>query len=277
VRVNGPAFRLLIALATAGIVLSSCGGGSSGEKTPEATPEATAAATPSATADRACAATPASTAGNAFQNAGFESGGDPWTSLSTADWGTPFVVSQQQAHSGSNSAYLQLRSEDGGATKVYGVVQELPPTDFPETLSGYYYVDPWEKGTPKQYLQFAVIVNDAANIPTEVTQLRATNHQIRYILAGVDSQPTNIANSRYVFVSKDAPKQGEWVHFERNIRQDFCDLWGSVPVGYSSIRVLFETRWDDRAGSDGPAAADVYYDDLYWGPAAGADPPLTPP
>ena len=261
-RANSPAFRLLLVFVTASIILSSCGGGSTAVKT--------AARTAAPTKDPACAVTPVAAPGNALQNGGFESGGDPWTSLSTASWGRAFTLSQQKAHSGSNSAYLELRSEDGGATKVYGVVQELPPGQFPETLSGYYYVDQWEKGTPKQYLQFVVIVNNAANIPPEVTALQAMNHQVRYILAGVDSQPTNILNSRYVFVTKEPPKQGEWVHFERNVRQDFCDLWGSVPTGYSSIRVLFETRWDDRAGTDGPSAADVYYDDLYWGPATGA-------
>ncbi len=261
-RANGPLFRGVVALATAAVLLSSCGGGSSGEKTP--------LATPAPTKDPTCSATPPATPGNALQNPGFEAGGGPWTSLSTREWGRAFTVSEQQAHSGSNSAYLQLRSEDGGPTKVYGVVQELPPGQFPETLSGYYYVERWQQGTAKQYLQFVVIVNGAANIPAAVTALQANNHQIRYILAGVDSQPTNIANSRYVFVSKEQPKQGEWVHFERNIRQDFCDLWGGVPAGYASIRVLFETRWDDRVETDGPSVADVYYDDLYWGPAAGA-------
>ena len=107
-------------------------------------------------------------------------------------------------------------------------------------------------------------------------KLQANNYQIRYILAGVDTQPTNIANSRYVFISKSPPKVGQWVHFERNIRQDFSGLWGSLPTGFTSIRVCFETRWDERAASDGPSAADVYYDDLYWGPAAGALRPSEP-
>jgi len=38
------------------------------------------------------------------------------------------------------------------------------------------------------------------------------------------------------------------------------------PEGFSKIRVLFEVRFDDKeAGA--PAAAEVYYDDLYMGPA----------
>jgi hypothetical protein len=230
-------------------------------------------ASPLPTVDPNCGATPAAATGNALRNGGFESGSEPWTSLGTADWGTPFTVTQLHPHSGANSAYLQLRSEDGGTTKVYGVVQEFSPGQLPETLSGYYYVDKWEQGTPKQYLQFVVIVNGAANIPQEVTRLGAHNHQVRYILAGVDTQPTNIANSRYVFVTKEQPKLGQWVHFERNVRQDFCKLWGSLPAGFTSIRVFFETRWDERKDTDAPSSADVYYDDIYWGPASGAPPP----
>jgi hypothetical protein len=250
-------------------LVAACGGGkkTGGNGTPTVVP------TPGVTKDATCSATVAVAApGNALKNGGFESGPDPWASLTTPDWGRAFVVSQQKAHSGANSAYLQLRSEDGGATRVYGVVQEITPGALPDTLSGYYYVDKWEKGTPRQYLQFAIIVTGATNLPASVVNLGASNHQIRYILAGVDTQPTNIANSKYVLVSKDPPKVGQWVHFERNIRQDFCNLWGSVPYGFSDVRVFFETRWDERAPTDGPSSADVYYDDLYWGPAAGAPP-----
>ena len=37
-------------------------------------------------------------------------------------------------------------------------------------------------------------------------------------------------------------------------------------AAFHSIRILFETRWDNRQASDGPSAADVYYDNLYAGP-----------
>lgn len=266
---DSPRIFRLVSLFMAPLVLfAACGQPSGGRATPAPS------VSPAPTADPNCSATPPATAlGNALQNGGFESGSEPWTSLTTPDWGTAFTLAQQQAHSGANSAYVRLRSEDGGATKVYGVVQELSPGQLPETLSGYYYVDRWEQGTPKQYLQFVVIVHGAINIPPEVRGLGANNHQIRYILAGVETQPTDIANSRYVFVGKDQPKVGQWVRFERNVRQDFCELWGSLPAGFTSIRVFFETRWDDRADTDGPSAADVYYDDIYWGPASGAPAP----
>jgi hypothetical protein len=211
--------------------------------------------------------TPERTPCNLFTNPGFERGRDPWFSLASDPWGTPFTVSAGEAHSGSGSAYLQLRSADGGPVRVYGVVQEITPKQFPEVVSGNYYVANWQQGTPKQYLQFVVIVQDwTGNQPEDPV---INNYQIRYILAGVDTQPTNITNARYVMVSHGPPPVGAWVHFERNIRQDFEQLWGAAPKGFSNIRVFFEARWDDRSDTDGPSVADVYYDDLYVGPSGG--------
>lgn len=203
--------------------------------------------------------------GNLFENPGFEEGSEPWCSLTTEAWGKPFSVSQKRAHSGANSALLELRSEEGRKERVYGVLREIESEAFPELLSGYYYVDRWQQGTPKQYLQFVVIVWEASNIPPEVAP--TTNHQVRYVLAGVESQPIQISNARFVMVGTGGPEQGRWVYFERNIRQDFQELWGAVPEGFAKLRVLFEVRWDERQPSDGPSAADVYYDDFYIGPA----------
>ena len=214
----------------------------------------------------ACGVPAGAASKNLFGNPSFEEGTDAWFSLTTETWGTPFSVSQQQARGGAKSAYLQLRSEVGGDVRVFGVVQELTLQELPELLSGWYYIEGWEQSTPKQYLQAVVIAFEASNIPPEAAQ--ATNHQVRYILAGVESQPTFISNARYVMVSKESPRRGEWVCFERNIRQDFQELWGAVPEGFSKLRILFEVRWDDRQPSDGPSAAELYYDDLYLGPAA---------
>ena len=204
---------------------------------------------------------------NLFANPSFEDGAQPWFSLTTPAWGMPFTVSGRRAHTGTSGALLELRSaeEGAGAARVYGVVQEIAPGAFPEVISGYYYVDRWERGTPKQYLQFVIIVFDATEIPPEA--LPANNHQIRYLLAGVDSPPIQIGNARFVMVGAGEPEQGRWVYFERNLRRDFEQLWGAVPEGFSGLRLLFEVRWDDRQRSDSPSAADVYYDSLYIGPA----------
>ena len=201
--------------------------------------------------------------GNLFANGGFEEGSEPWCSLDSSAWGTPFSISDERAFVGEWSALLQLRSDDGGEARVYGVVQEVAAGEFPETLSAEYFVERWEQGTSIQYLQAVVIVWGADNVSQELTGIG--NHQIRYILAGVDSQPTFISNARYVMVSEDQPRVGEWVRFERDVRQDFLELWGIVPEGFDRLRVLFEVRWDDRTSDDGPSSADVYYDDLYFG------------
>jgi hypothetical protein len=203
---------------------------------------------------------------NVFANGSFESGGNPWISLTTEAWGTPFSVSSDAAHSGEHSALLQMRAgPDDTGTKVFGVVQEVAPEEFPEVLSGYYHVSDWERGTEKQYLQFVVIVWGATNLPGGFV-----NHQIRYPLAGISEPPFVITNAKFLFISSAEPQTDGWVYFQRPIRQDFENLWGAVPTGFSSIRILFETRYDDKT-SGSEFGADILYDDLYLGPAD-ADP-----
>jgi hypothetical protein len=146
--------------------------------------------------------------------------------------------------------------------RIYYLVQELEVQEFPEFISGYYRVDEWAKGTPKQYLQFIVIAMGATNMPGGFS-----NHQVRYPLAGISEDPFAISNAYFVYIGREEPTIGQWVYFERNIKQDFQSLWGAVPEGFSKIRVLFEVRFDAKeAGA--PAEAEVYYDDLYMGPAS---------
>jgi hypothetical protein len=232
---------ILIAVASAALG-AACSGGSS----PQAAPGAGV-----------------QVAGNLLKNGGFEAGSDPWISLTTAAWGTPFSVSSHLAHGGTHSAYLQLRAPpDAIGAKVFGVVQELSPDHFPEVLSGYYYVEDWVKGTPKQYLQFVVIAFGVKNLPGGYT-----NHQIRYPLAGISAEPFVISNAKFRFITKEEPTTGHWVYFERPVASDFEELWGAVPQGFDKLRILFEVRYDDKlAGTEGKA--DVYFDDLYLGPAA---------
>ena len=251
----------------------SCGGdGTDTTATPVPTAAHDTIATPIASGTpitSACATppegAPAPGEGNLFANPSFEQGEEPWISLDTEAWGTPFAVSGDEAVDGANSASLALRSEDGGSARVYGVVQEIAPADFPEVISGYYCVTRWEKGTPDQYLQLAVIAFGPDNLSAQIGS-QANNVQMRYMLAGADRQPTNISNAGYVFVSREEPAVGAWVRFERNVREDFAEAWGEAPRGSESIRVLFEVRWDNREAGDGPSAADVYYDGLYAGP-----------
>jgi len=198
--------------------------------------------------------------GNLFPNPSFEEGRDPWYSLKPPD----FELSQDVAHSGQTSALLRMNdSVDQAGAKIYYLVQEVAAQEFPEVISGYYRVEGWAKGTPKQYLQFVVI----AFGPDNFTE--APNVQIRYLLAGIDAPPFAIGNAKFVFLSRDEPVTGEWVHFERNLREDFNQFWGVVPEGFDKLRILFEVRFDDKVAGQGAPQANVYYDDLYMGPAGG--------
>lgn len=200
--------------------------------------------------------------GNLFQNPGFEDGRDPWFSLKEPD----FIRVENQANSGNASALLQMRDPpEAEGAKVYYLVQEIEPKEFPEVVKGFYRVENWKKETRKQYLQFVVIAFGVDNLPGGFT-----NHQIRYILAGIDSPPFPIGNAHFIFLNKEEPVTGQWVPFEANIKDDFQRLWGAAPRGFEKLRILFEVRWDDKVAGQGAPQADVYYDDLYIGPASGA-------
>jgi len=195
---------------------------------------------------------------NVFGNPGFETGYEPWFSLEAPS----FLVSEAFAHGGQSSAFLRMRAgPQAEKAKVFSLVQEVTPDQLPEVVSGNYLVAKWTRGTPLQYLQFVVIAFGAKNKPDGYP-----NHQIRYLMAGIDREPFRIDNARFVFLSREDPPMNKWVPFQVNVRDDFRKLWGAVPEDYEKIRVLFEARYDDKALGERPEA-DVYYDDLYFGPA----------
>jgi len=253
-------------LAIAGLALlawaAACGDGEGGGPTVEPTVMLTPALTP-VTTDCVPQA-PLEGQANLLHNPGFESGRKPWCSLHLGEV-TAFEVSQALPHSGQSSAYLKMRvpAEETGDAKVFYLVQEVTPEQFPELISGYYRVEKWTKGTPKQYLQFVVIAFDVTNLTVGYP-----NYQMRYPLAGISEEPFQIANAFFVFLTKEEPRTGEWVYFERNIKEDFQQYWGAVPEGFPKLRILFEVRYDDKQAGPSPAEADVYYDDLYMGPAS---------
>jgi len=267
-RIRGLKFlALLAALTMALAVAAACNGGGENELTPgpastippsTGTPGGTPAATlePRPTLTPGAYEPPPGTA-NVFGNSGFEEGNQYWFALHQQT-----VQTADVGHSGQASAYLQMRdpAEATGA-KVYYLVQEVAPAQFPELISGYYRVDNWVRGTLKQYLQFVVIVFAPTNLGTEYP-----NYQVRFPLAGISEEPFPISNAFFKFLGTEDPRQGEWVYFESNIKNDFQELWKAVPEGYSKIRLLFEVRYDDKQPGEA-AEADVYYDDLYMGPA----------
>ena len=276
-RMRGLKVLVLLVVATVALAaVAACnGGGENGE--PSGTPGTPGPETtlPPSTDAPTLEARPTLTPGayesppgsaNLFGNPGFEEGEKYWFGLHEQT-----VQTGEVAHSGTSGAYLKMRdAADVTGAQVYYLVQEVDPAEFPELISGYYRVDNWKRGTEKQYLQFVVILFAPTNLNLDKqgTPLATPypNYQTRYILSGITEEPFRIDNSFFKFLSSDVePRQGEWVYFESNIKQDF-EQWGAVPAGYSKMRFLFEVRFDDKeAGA--PAEADVYYDDLYLGPA----------
>lgn len=200
---------------------------------------------------------------NLLDNGSLEAGREPWYTL-VEDSG--FTVSDARYLSGTHSALEGMRDPvgvgGGGLTdgKVYFLVQDISPSEFPDVVRGNYFVENWIKGTRWQYLQFVIIVFMPAKFPAE-----PTNYQIRYPLAGIDSEPFPIGNAKFQIVSKGEPLQGEWVPFELNVKEDFEELWGVVPEGFEKLRLLFEVRWDFSQEATGLRSADVFWDDLYAG------------
>ena len=199
-------------------------------------------------------------------NPGFEDGKTGWTALVDSDgWEPDFDISEDIAHNGERSALLAMRvPPQGGDVRIFGVTQEVTPATMPEELSGFYYVEDWQRATAKQYLQAVVIVFNAENRPFP----QATNHQVRYILSGITEPPFEIDNARYVFAGPGEPEHGAWVPFTFPVADDFARLWGEAPVNFEKVRLLFEVRYDGRTDEQQPSA-NVYYDDLHFGADTG--------
>ena len=263
-RFSKPLAILTVLVAAALAVAVGCNDGDDNGQTPgpQSTPGDTPIVTPVLTIEARPTLTPGAYApapgsANLFGNPGLEEGTNYWFALNEQTVQTGTV-----AHSGQESAHLQMRDPpEATDAKVYYLVQEMAPAEFPELISGYYRVDSWKRGAAKQYLQFAVIVFDPANLGRQYP-----NYQMRYPLAGISEEPFPIENAFFRFLGTEDPRLGEWVYFEANIKNDFQQFWRAVPQGYSKIRVLFEVRYDDKAPGTA-AEADVFYDDLYMGPA----------
>ncbi|RPH92772.1 MAG: hypothetical protein EHM68_16675 [Lysobacterales bacterium] len=201
---------------------------------------------------------------NLLQNPSFEAGRDPWWSFAGPDrpnW-ADFSIGTDQAHWGESSARLDLTSEGyDDDTRIYGAIQEVAPATLPRRLAGWYRVENWERGASSQYLQVVVVVWNAANV-----RRGRGNVQLSYVLAGLSKPPFGSFNRSFEFLGAENPTEGEWVRFERDLHADFLKHYGVVPENFSSLRVLFEVRFDGRASAkDAEANAQVWYDDLYLG------------
>lgn len=257
--------RSWILLALVGALLFSaaaCGdsdGGNGTQAIATAASDSTAVVTPGTAGSPVV---PPGDATNVLRNPGFEDGINGWTYL-----GTEAPEVSDVAHSGQAGALVELRADADveGAGKRF-LIQELNPSVFPELMSGYYRIENWKRGAPKQYVELAIIPFGSTNVPLEYP-----NHQIRYFLSGIAEEPGEALNARSVFLSRDEePRQGEWVYFEAEVSEDFRQLWEAVPQGYSRIRVMFRVSYEDKIAGE-RVEADVHFDDIYLGPA-GANP-----
>ena len=41
------------------------------------------------------------------------------------------------------------------------------------------------------------------------------------------AEPFRIDNAKFIFIDKSEPATGQWVHFGRNVREDFQSVWGT--------------------------------------------------
>lgn len=200
---------------------------------------------------------------NLIKNAGFEAGTQEWKWLEWSKGWAPFEHASNHAYEGKGSLYLPVRS-DGRPTIVWGAVQELTlDDDIPECVEGYYYVDQWQGGEWKQYLQF-VIIDLSHSLGEKMGQA-----QLRYIVSGVTTPPLNISNAQYLFVEthrRETPVLKQWTKFSIDPKADFLKNWNYTPTKGSQLRILFEARFDHHMKQANPALADVYFDNLYMGP-----------
>lgn len=204
---------------------------------------------------------------NLLKNGSFEEGAEPWFSMhdrNPLSWG-PFTVTDTVARSGKQAVMLSLDSTTRkGRTCILGAVQEFACERPPARISGWYRVDEWQRGAPKQYLQVVVIL---WNVRQPIPNVRGANNvQIAYTLAGVERAPLSISNRKFVVAGPPEPVVGEWVRFEVTPRQDFMDHWKVDFTQFEYCRVLFEVRYDELPKDGATAArAVVVYDDLYAG------------
>lgn len=199
--------------------------------------------------------------GNLLRNPGFEAGRDGWFDLSgERGYWHGFEVVETDAAEGRRAARLVLEAPPrADPVAIHGVVQDLVPPGraLPETLALAYRIGSWRRGTPKQYVQVVVIAEDRSPM--------APNQEIRYVLAGIDRAPFSMAAAKFLFLGPLEPEPGRWVRVERDLRRDWVERWGRLPARCDSIRVLLEVRYDDRAGAEPGALAEVFYDDVRLG------------
>jgi len=209
---------------------------------------------------------PLPTTANLLGNASFEDGLQPWAGMNQMIWGRQaFELSTAQARTGKYAARVDLNGNTPKAkTELAGVAQELLPARFPRTLRGSYFVEQWQPGGRRPYIQWVVIVFGATDRPVGLPAA-ANNHQIRAPIVGLTQPAFAIRNAKWHITGPTKPTLNQWIDFEVNLHDLFKKKWGNIPQNFQSIRVFYELRWDGGDARHGPTQAVVYFDDLYLG------------
>ena len=184
--------------------------------------------------------TPTPSAANLLVDAGFEGLAPAWTVFPPAN---AHEISTATAHGGASSLALHATA----AVPALAASQGLNPSAFPEFISGYYRVDDDPDGAVLQF-----VVKATGGAPDEV-------REVRFVIAGADTEPEQSPTARYVFLSRDRPSIGEWMYFGYPIALAFEGRTGSIPQPWTSIDVTLEVR------TTGDDDVTVYYDDMYVG------------
>ena len=207
---------------------------------------------------------------NRLHNASFEGEtSEPWFDFADrnpAQWGA-MAIARSHVHDGEQAALLELDSAGSDEpVRVLGAVQEISGP-CPAYVSGWYFVERWERGSEQQYLQVVAIAMGGETPPG------VPNYQVARTLAGVEAPPFVMKNRRFEIGGPVEPVQGEWVFFEIDLAAMFERQWKRIPGEDASLRLFFEVRYDARGADDARARARVWFDALYAGPESRAASP----
>lgn len=219
------------------------------QRAPQASPEPAAPAAPE----------PASLAGSLLANGDFETGRAPWFSYDKRYMGT-FGVTQGAPTIGARSAVLTL--DEAGAVRdgmrLTSCAQDLPVTTLPATLAGRYYIETWEPGDARPWIEVCIAVERLDALPA-----RKGYTQMGYPLAGVIEPTFKLANRRNVGPGTNEVVTGRWIDFELPVQAAFAEHWNLQSDECKAIRVWCTTRvhaYDAEARP--PFAVKVRFDDL---------------
>ncbi|HSA59425.1 MAG TPA: hypothetical protein VLJ37_07035 [bacterium] len=181
-----------------------------------------------------------------------------WTSRQHPGWHR-FELTPKRPHSGRRCAQTVLEKHPvTEGAQIWGALQEFKVSKLPRKIGVWYRIENWKQATGKQYVQVVVMIHDK-RLEKLTTQPQM---QVRYILAGLSEPPyPNPVNGRYLMAGPKKPRQGRWVHFERNLVDDFVKAWGWYPENFQRMEIFLEARYDEPVPEGIKVTGEVYWDD----------------